>query len=189
MKTCNGAQELDSASLQRAHRLVGLNGYVTNIDAALMPAAEISASYHDLWHVEQSFRMSKSDIAGRPIFARNRDAIETHLTIVFTALAVSREVQAGTGLSVRRFLPTLKTLRSATIDINSVIATFAPEVTSRPRPFSTRYEPKTQGTKPNDPTRVGVRRVKTVGRTGLSSASARRQVGSRSGYRVASSRR
>jgi hypothetical protein len=124
VKTRNGAQELDTASLERARRLVGLKGYVTNIDAALMPAAEVIASYHDLWRIEQSFRMSKSDLAARPVFARTRDAIEAHLTIVFTALALSREVQTRTGLSLRRFLRTLKPLRSATIDINGVIATF-----------------------------------------------------------------
>ncbi|AFJ35210.1 MULTISPECIES: IS1634 family transposase [Mycobacterium] len=122
--TRNGAQELDTASLERARRLVGLKGYVSNIDAKLMPAIEIITNYHDLWRVEQSFRMSKSDLAARPIFARTRDAIEAHLTIVFTALAVSREVQTRTGLSLRRFLRTLKPLRSATIDINGVIATF-----------------------------------------------------------------
>ncbi len=122
--TRNGAQELDTASLERARRLVGLKGYVSNFDAELMPATEIIANYHDLWRVEQSFRMSKSDLAARPIFARTRDAIEAHLTIVFTALAVSREVQTRTGLSLRRFLRTLKPLRSATIDINGVIATF-----------------------------------------------------------------
>ena len=126
VKTRNGAQELDTASLQRARQLVGLKGYVTNIDAAIMPATEVIASYHDLWRVEQSFRMSKSDLAARPMFARTRDAIEAHLTIVFTALAVSREVQTRTGLSLRRFLRTLKPLRSATIDINGVIATFPP---------------------------------------------------------------
>jgi hypothetical protein len=128
VKTRHGAQELDTASLERARRLVGLKGYVTNIESALMPAAEIIANYHDLWHVEQSFRMSKSDLAARPIFARTRDAIEAHLTIVFTALAVSRKVQTRTGLSLRRFLRTLKPLRSATIDINGVIATFPPDV-------------------------------------------------------------
>lgn len=91
-----------------------------------MPATEVIASYHDLWHVEASFRMSKSDLAARPMFARTRDAIEAHLTIVFTALALSREVQTRTGLSLRRFLRTLKPLRSATIDLNGVIATFPP---------------------------------------------------------------
>ena len=45
---------------------------------------------------------------------------------MFTALAVSREVQTRTGLSLRRFLRTLKPLRSATISINGVIATYPP---------------------------------------------------------------
>ena len=70
--------------------------------------------------------MSKSDLAARPIFARTRDAIEAHLTIVFTALAISREVQTRTRMSLRRFLRTLKPLRSATIDLNGIIATFPP---------------------------------------------------------------
>ena len=72
-------------------------GYVTNINTEVMPAGEVIASYHDLWHVEQSFRMSKTDLRARPMFHRTRDAIEAHLTIVFTALAVSREPRTGPG--------------------------------------------------------------------------------------------
>ena len=66
VKTRNGSAELDQASLARARRLVGLKGYVTNIPASLMPAGQVITSYHDLWHVEQSFRMSKTDLAARP---------------------------------------------------------------------------------------------------------------------------
>ncbi|WP_344912590.1 IS1634 family transposase, partial [Yimella lutea] len=130
VKTTNGSRTLDEASLARARRLVGLKGYVTNIPAELMPASEVIASYHDLWHVEQSFRMSKTDLRARPMFARTRDAIEAHLTIVFTALAVSREVQARTGLSLRRVLRALKPLRSATIEINGVVTTIPPALNS-----------------------------------------------------------
>jgi hypothetical protein len=126
VKTRNGAAELDETSLSRARRLVGLKGYVTNIPADLMPAGEVIASYHDLWHVEQSFRMSKTDLRARPMFARTRDAIEAHLTIVFTALACSREVQNRTGLSLRRVLRTLKPLRSATVEINGITTTIPP---------------------------------------------------------------
>lgn len=126
VKTTNGSRSLDEASLARARRLAGLKGYVTNIPASVMPAGEVIVSYHDLWHVEQSFRMSKTDLAARPMFARTRDAIEAHLTIVFTALAVSRTVQDRTGLSLRRVLRTLKPLRSATIQINGVITTIPP---------------------------------------------------------------
>lgn len=70
--------------------------------------------------------MSKTDVRARPLFARTRDAIEAHLTIVFAALAVSREVQDRTGLSLRRVLRTLGPLRSATVEINGVITTIPP---------------------------------------------------------------
>ncbi len=79
-----------------------------------------------MWHIEQSFRRSKTDLRARPMFTRTRDAIKAHLTIVFTALAVSRTVQNRTGLSLRRFLRTLKPLRSATLEINGVITTIPP---------------------------------------------------------------
>ena len=128
VKTTNGSRRLDEASLTRARRLVGLKGYVTNIPAPLMPAREVVSSYHDLWQVEQSFRMSKTDLRARPMFHHTRDAIEAHLTIVFTALAVSREVQARTGLAIRNVVRQLRPLRSATIAINGTQQTFAPVI-------------------------------------------------------------
>ncbi|MCZ3387180.1 MAG: IS1634 family transposase [Actinomycetia bacterium] len=126
VKNTNGTKSLDEASLARARRLIGLKGYVTNIPTNVMGPGEVIGSYHELWRVEQSFRMSKTDLRARPMFARTRDAIEAHLSIVFTALAVSREVQDRTGLSLRRVLRTLKPLRSATVEINGVITTIPP---------------------------------------------------------------
>jgi transposase len=93
-----------------------------------MAAGEVIGSYHDLWHVEQSFRMSKTDLRARPMFHRTRDAIEAHLTIVFTALAVSRTVQNRTGLAVANVIKQLRPLRSATIAINGTTQTFAPAI-------------------------------------------------------------
>jgi len=124
---------LDEAALARAKSLVGLKGYVTNIPVTVMPATEVIASYHDLWNVERSFRMSKSDLAARPFFARRRDAIEAHLTIVFAALAVSRTIQQRTGLALRRVLRTLRPLRSATIAVNGTIQTFPPDLNTEQR--------------------------------------------------------
>ncbi len=95
-----------------------------------MSATEVIASYHDLWHVEQSFRMSKTDLQARPIFAHTRDAIEAHLTIVFAALALSRTVQHRTGHSIRKVLRELRPLRSATIEINGAIRTYPPAINS-----------------------------------------------------------
>ena len=128
VKTANGTRTLDETSLARAQALVGLKGYVTNIGAQLMPASEVIASYHDLWRVEQSFRMSKTDLRARPMFHHTRDAIEAHLTIVFAALAVAREAQNRTGLAIGNLIRQLRPLRSATIAINGTTQTFAPAI-------------------------------------------------------------
>ena len=122
------ARTLDEASLARARRLVGLKGYVTNIPATVMTPDQVIGSYHDLWHVEQSFRMSKTDLAARPMFVRTKDAIEAHLTIVFAALAVARTVQHRSGLAVRNVVRQLRPLRSATIAINGAAQTFPPAI-------------------------------------------------------------
>lgn len=117
VKTHNGATEVDEDPLTRARALVGMKGYVTNIEASLMPGAEVIGSYHDLWHVEQSFRMSRTDLAARPMFHHQRDAIEAHLTIVFAALAVARSLQNTTGLSIRKIAQTLRPLQQITVSI------------------------------------------------------------------------
>ena len=128
VKTHAGDRMLDEAALARAQSLVGLKGYVTNLDTTVMAAGEVIAKYHDLWHVERSFRMSKSDLQARPMFHRTRDAIEAHLTIVFTALAVAHCIQERSGLAIANVIKQLRPLRSATIAINGTSQTFPPDI-------------------------------------------------------------
>ena len=61
-------------------------------------------AYHELYQVERSFRMAKSDLAARPMLHRIRDSIEAHLTVVFAALAVSSEAQDSTGVSIKKIV-------------------------------------------------------------------------------------
>jgi transposase len=103
--------------IERARFSAGFKGYVTNIDAETLDGAAVVAAYHDLWHVEESFRMTKSDLAARPIFHRKRDSIEAHLTVVFAALAVGRYLQHRTGLSIKRLVQTLRPLQTVTITL------------------------------------------------------------------------
>jgi len=119
---------LDEASLARARKLVGVKGYVTNVPAADMPAIEVISKYHDLWQVEASFRMSKHDLAARPMWHRTRESIEAHLTIVFTALAVAHCIQERSGLAIANIIKQLRPLRSATIVINGASQAFPPEI-------------------------------------------------------------
>ncbi|WP_299518247.1 hypothetical protein [uncultured Serinicoccus sp.] len=117
---------LDETALAKARRLAGLKGLITNIPATVLPAAEVIDSCRDLRHVEQTFRMSKNDLRARPLFARRRDSIEAHLTIVLAALAIARTVQARTGLSLRQFLRQIRSWRSATTEAKSAVETLPP---------------------------------------------------------------
>jgi len=137
VQTRGDDRALDEASLARAQSLVGLKGYVTNVPVTVMPAAEVIAKYHDLWHVEKSFRMSKSDLRGRPMFHHTRAAIEAHLTIVFAALAVAHAIQSRTGLSIAKVVKQLRPLRSATISINGATQTFPPAIPDAQRKILT----------------------------------------------------
>lgn len=128
VKNAGDGQALDEKALARARRLAGLKGYVTNLPAHVMDTAQVIGAYHDLWQVEASFRMSKTDLAARPMFHRTRDSIEAHLTIVFAALAIARTAQNRTGLSIRRLVRTLRPLRSATIAVNGAQHTFPPQI-------------------------------------------------------------
>lgn len=125
----NGSRSLDQAALARARRLAGLKGYVTNIPAALMPAGEVIGSYHELWHVEQSFRMSKSDLRARPLFAHTKDSIDAHLTLVMTALAIARHLQTQTGMSLRAIIHALRPLQQVTVRIAGQDILAAPQLT------------------------------------------------------------
>jgi Transposase DDE domain len=128
VKNAGGNPALDEKALARARKLAGLKGYVTSLPVSVMPPGEVIGRYHDLRHVEQSFRMSKTDLAARPMFVRRRDAIEAHLAIVFTALAVARETQDRTGLAIRNVIRRLRPLRSAAIAVNGAVQAFPPAI-------------------------------------------------------------
>ncbi len=129
VKVTGATKGVDWDLVERARQLAGLKGYVTNLPATAMDGTAVIGAYHDLWHVEQSFRMTKSDLRARPVFHHQRDAIEAHLTVVFAALAIARHLQDATGTSIKKIVQTLRTARSATITINGQRLTLEPDLT------------------------------------------------------------
>ena len=114
LKVTGQTKEINYALVEESRRKAGIKGYVTDLD---IDAQEVIDAYHQLFQVERSFRMSKSDLRARPIFHHRRDSIEAHLTIVFTALAVSRTIQAKTGITIRKFLNTLRPVRTGKVRV------------------------------------------------------------------------
>jgi len=96
----------------KARKLAGWKAYVTNLD---VPAETVIGWYHQLWHVEHAFRMSKHDLRARPIYHHQRESIQAHLTIVMAALAVSKRIEQLTGWTISRFIKTFRTYRQATL--------------------------------------------------------------------------
>ncbi|MFC6871325.1 IS1634 family transposase [Haloechinothrix salitolerans] len=107
----------------KARALAGLKGYVTNLEGAT--AEFVIGAYHQLFQIEKSFRMSKHDLQARPIYARKRDSIEAHLTIVFAALAVSRWIEDATGWSIKKFVRTARRYRTVEIQAGEQTITAA----------------------------------------------------------------
>ena len=77
----------------------GIKGYYHNLKD-INPQLIISR-YHDLWHVEKSFRIAKSDLKARPIYHRREDMILSHILIVFVSLCISKSLELQTGLSIK----------------------------------------------------------------------------------------
>lgn len=112
--TLTGGSKAVNRDLEaKVRALAGWKPYVTNLQAS--PEFVIGA-YHQLWHVEHSFRMSKHDLKARPIYSRTRESIDAHLAIVFAALAVSHWIETRTGWTIKRFVQALRPYRQVTIN-------------------------------------------------------------------------
>ena len=83
----------------KTRALAGWKGYTTNLTG--QPAEFVIGAYHQLWRIEKSFRMSKHDLQGRPIYHHLRESIEAHLSIVVAAMAVSHWIEHQTGWTIR----------------------------------------------------------------------------------------
>jgi transposase len=109
------SKQLNQKLIDKARTLAGIKGYVTNLD---IPDNQVITYYHQLFQIEATFRMAKSDLRARPIYHQSREAIEAHLTIVLTALAISRAIERKAGISIKQFVKLLRPIRSGIVTFN-----------------------------------------------------------------------
>ncbi len=107
----------------KARAIAGWKGYTTNLANATTKF--VISSYHKLWHIEKSFRMSKHDLQARPIYHHTRDSIEAHLSIVVAAMAVSHFIETQTNWSIKKFVRTARRYRTVQIKAGRQILTAA----------------------------------------------------------------
>ena len=108
--------ELNTGLIEKSKKLLGIKGYVTDLKG--WSNSEVIEKYKQLWQVEKSFRMAKSDLATRPIFHRQEDSVRTHILICFTALCIAKLMEIDTNMSIKRMVEELKTVVDSRIRIN-----------------------------------------------------------------------
>ena len=113
-KVKNDNLELNTENVTKSQLLEGLKGYLTN--AMSLTDSEIITKYSQLWQVEKSFRISKSDLKARPVFHTVKERIEAHLTIVFASLAIICLVEKTTGKSVQKVLRLLDEVKEVLVE-------------------------------------------------------------------------
>lgn len=83
--------EINEKAIERAKALAGYNMIVTS--ETRMGASEIYAAYHNLWRIEESFRVMKSQLDARPVYLQKRDTITGHFLICYLAVLLTRLFQ------------------------------------------------------------------------------------------------
>jgi transposase len=113
VKAQNEKLKLNEELIEKATKLLGLKGYYTDLDEQELPAVKVIERYHELYKVEQAFRVAKSDLETRPIFHFKDEPIKLHLLICFLALTISKHIEIKTGISIRRFITEAKKVTDA----------------------------------------------------------------------------
>ena len=86
--------EINEKAIENAKKLAGYNMLITS--EIRMTASEIYAAYHNLWRIEESFRIMKSQLDARPIFMQKQETITGHFLICYLAVSLTRLLQIHT---------------------------------------------------------------------------------------------
>ena len=90
----------------------GLKGYRTNTS---LSKEDVIKQYHQLWAIEKTFRISKTDLEIRPIYHHLKRRIEAHICISFTACKIYKELDRQlklkhSNISPEKVIDILKTI-------------------------------------------------------------------------------
>ena len=99
--------ELDEVKLQEEEALDGY--YVIATSEYHETSDRIIEMYRGLWKIEESFRVTKSDLEARPVFVSREDHIQAHFLTCFVSLVIARilEMKLDHKYSITRILESL----------------------------------------------------------------------------------
>ncbi len=77
--------------IEESLALAGYNMLVTS--EISMPAKDIYEAYHNLWRIEESFRIMKSQLDARPVYLQKESTIKGHFLICYLSVVLTRLLQ------------------------------------------------------------------------------------------------
>lgn len=83
--------ELNTKAVEEDLALAGYNLLVTS--EIQMPASQIYSAYHNLWRIEESFRIMKSQLDARPVFLQKESTITGHFLVCYLSVLLLRILQ------------------------------------------------------------------------------------------------
>ena len=98
-KTINGEKvnivsSIDQEKIETALKYAGYNMLITSeIDA---DPKDIYKTYHNLWRIEESFRILKTQLEARPVYVSSKDTILGHFAICYISLTIMRLLELKT---------------------------------------------------------------------------------------------
>ncbi len=110
---------LSQKLINKTQKLLGIKGYCTDLEERIVDNRTIIDRYHELYKIEQAFRISKSDLQTRPIFHFKEEPIKLHLLVCFIALVVSKHIELQTSISIKKFIHEGKKITDARL-INKI---------------------------------------------------------------------
>jgi len=83
--------EINQDAIDKDLKFAGFNLMVTS--EVEMSDEDIYNTYHNLWRIEESFRIMKSDLDARPVFAQKEETIKGHFLICYLTVLLERILQ------------------------------------------------------------------------------------------------
>lgn len=109
-----------------------LDGYYAIVSSELNESDDtIIEMYRGLWKIEESFKVTKSNLKARPVYLTRKDHINAHFLICFISLVIARivEIRLKNKYSIEKILKTLREVTCSHMDSNHYLFNFANSVT------------------------------------------------------------
>ncbi|MFW6273179.1 MAG: IS1634 family transposase [bacterium] len=117
---------------QKIKKDAQLDGYYAIVTSELDESDDrIIELYRGLWRIEESFKITKSNLNARPVYLSREDHINAHFLICFIALIIARivEIRLNNKYSIEKILNTLRSVSCSHMDKNHYLFDYADEIT------------------------------------------------------------